>query len=257
MKKYKYVNVSEKQLEDLVRQYANQVEEGLQYVDHQRMTDRGPLDVLFVDSGNALVVAELKVVEDDTMLVQGIDYYDYISRNVDAIAGVYKKFKIDPRQEVRLFLIAPSFSVTLLGRCAWIDISISLFSYQCITLKGSKEIIPVFQEITIPYLPDPPVIYTIEDRLNYITDSTARKMLENYLDEVKSWDTDKILAEPLMYDISAKVSGKVFAYFAPRRKHFVVYTYDDDDEWIGFPIHQKQDLESVEVLLKANVERLG
>ncbi|KKM01404.1 hypothetical protein LCGC14_1794790, partial [marine sediment metagenome] len=41
------------------------IEDGLKYIDHQRNTDRGPLDVLFVDSGNALVVAELKINEDD------------------------------------------------------------------------------------------------------------------------------------------------------------------------------------------------
>ncbi len=73
MEKYTNVEVSETQLEDLVRRLPELIEAGLAYVDHQAFTDRGPLDVLMVDSGRALVVAELKVVEDDTMLVQGID----------------------------------------------------------------------------------------------------------------------------------------------------------------------------------------
>ncbi len=35
--------------------------------------DRGSLDVQMVDSGKTLVVAELKAVADNTMLVQAID----------------------------------------------------------------------------------------------------------------------------------------------------------------------------------------
>ena len=113
MKKYKIVEVQEKDLEELVRKYPEYIEQGLKYVDHQKRTDRGPLDVLFVDSGKALVVAELKVVEDDSMLVQGVDYYDYITRNIEGLARAYrtKSISIDPTQRPRLFLVAPSFSV--------------------------------------------------------------------------------------------------------------------------------------------------
>ena len=78
MKKYKIVEIQERDLEELVRKYPEYIEQGLKYVDHQKRTDRGPLDVLFVESGKGLVVAELKVIEDDSMLVQGINYYDYL-----------------------------------------------------------------------------------------------------------------------------------------------------------------------------------
>ena len=57
MKKYRWVEVSETKLEDLIRQGTDLIEEGLVFVDHQRMTDRGPLDVLMVDSGGALILA--------------------------------------------------------------------------------------------------------------------------------------------------------------------------------------------------------
>lgn len=257
MKKYKSVEVSEKQLEDLVRQGADLVEEGLRYIDHQRMTDRGPLDVLMVDSGNALVVAELKIVEDDTMLVQGIDYYDYVARNIDGMARVYKDCHVDPNQTVRLFLIAPSFSVSLLNRCKWIDIPISLFAYKCIKFEDSKEIVPVFSEITIPAAPEPPRPKDLGGRLGYITNPDVRKMAEDLLKEIQSWDAERILLEPTKYDVSLKISGRVFSYIGPRRKHFVVYTYDNEKKWTGFPVHEKVDLEPVKALLRANVERLG
>ena len=97
MKKYQSIEISEKQLEDLIRQAPENIEPGLRYIDHQRFTNRGPLDVLMVDSGNALVVAELKVVEEDSMLVQGIDYYDYITRNLEGLnkgAAMYTLFLV-------------------------------------------------------------------------------------------------------------------------------------------------------------------
>ncbi len=256
MKKYKSIEVLEKQLEDLIRQGANLIEEGVRYIDHQRNTERGPLDVLMVDSGNALIVAELKVIEHDTMLVQGIDYYDYIPKNIEGISRVYKDFHIDPNQTVRLFLIAPSFSVSLLNRCKWIDIPISLVTYKCIIFEDSKEIIPVFSDVIIPSTPEVIETYDLKDRLEYITSLDIRKIANDLIEEIKSWDATNILIEPTKYDMSAKISGRVFAYICPRRKSFMVYMYDNEKKWAGFSINQKEDLETVKILLKANINRL-
>ena len=255
MKKYKSIDVSERQLEDLIRQGANLIEEGVRYIDHQRNTERGPLDVLMIDSGNALIVAELKVIEDDAMLVQGIDYYDYISKNIEGISRAYKNFHIDPSQTVRLFLIAPNFSVSLLNRCKWIDIPISIFTYKCIAFEDSKEITIVFPEQTIPSAPEAVETYNLKDRFEYITSLDIRKIANDLIEKIRSWDTTNILIEPTKYDMSAKVSGRVFAYICPRRQFFWVYTFDNEKKWTGFRINQKEDLETVEVLLKTNIER--
>ncbi|PIU22960.1 MAG: hypothetical protein COT13_05610, partial [Chloroflexi bacterium CG08_land_8_20_14_0_20_45_12] len=197
MRKYKVVDVSEKQLEEMVRKAPDLIEDGLRYIDHQKRTERGPLDVLFADSANALVVAELKVAEDDGILVQGIDYYDYITSNIEGFTRAYKDKKVDPIQKPRLFLIAPSFSVSLLNRCKWIDIPISLFTFQCIAFEDApKEIIPIFKEITSPSGRPSIEVYTTEQRLNYITDNKVRKTVEELLKEIQDWDKDNILIEP-------------------------------------------------------------
>lgn len=117
MKKYAKADVSEQALEDLVRHHAELIEDGLIYVDHQKPAAGGRLDVLMVDSGKSLVVAELKVVQDDNMLLQGLDYYDYVSTHIESFARLYKTHAIDPTQQVRMFLIAPSFSQALVNRC--------------------------------------------------------------------------------------------------------------------------------------------
>lgn len=256
MKKYKIVEIPEKGLEEIVRKGSYLIEEGLRYIDHQKRTERGPLDVLFADSGNALVVAELKIIEDDGMLVQGLDYYDYIASNIEGFTRAYKEKKIDPTQKLRLFLVAPSFSVALLNRCKWIDIPLSLFTFQCLAFEDNpKEIVPVFKEITIPPRLQPVEVYTIEKRLNYITDDNVRKIAEKLLGEIQDWDRDNILIEAIKYAISLKVSGRVFMYLDPRRKRFLVSTWDDEDKWSSFPIQQPDDLsQELRNLLKGNYE---
>ena len=57
--------------------------------------------MLLVDSGGALVVAELKVVEDDGMLVQGIDYYDYVTANLQGLARACPPHGLEPSQDPR------------------------------------------------------------------------------------------------------------------------------------------------------------
>ncbi|HEX8000880.1 MAG TPA: hypothetical protein VF528_21035 [Pyrinomonadaceae bacterium] len=249
------MDVSEQQLEDLVRQHVDKIEDGLRYVGHQRITDSGRLDVLFVDSGQSLVLAELKVVEDDAMLFQAIDYYDYVSSNLEAFARLYNTFSIDPTQPARLFLVAPSFSQSLINRCKWIDIPISLFSYQCIRLDSSAEVIPVFSEQTIPSPPEVLETYSIDDRLAYITDSQARATARDLLDEIVAWDTNKILVEPIKFAISLKVSGRLFAYLSPRRKHFVIETYNQEGRWTGYSVQSSDDLDIAKELMRHNFSR--
>lgn len=212
--------------------------------------------MLFVDSGHALVVAELKVIEDDGMLVQGIDYYDYVFRNLEGFARAYSRHNIDPKQRPRLFLIAPSFSVTLLNRVKWIDIPISLFYYQCIEFDDSKgEIIPVFKEISAPEIPAMQEVYSLEDRFNYITDPKIRTLARDLVSEIQAWDTQRVLVEPTKYDISLKVSGRLFAYIGPRRKHFMIYTYDPEGKWAGYPVNSEDDLESIKPLIQSSFNK--
>jgi hypothetical protein len=257
MKKYKWVEVNETQLEELIRQGTELIEEGLVFVDHQRMTDRGPLDVLMVDSGGALVLAELKVHEDDKMLMQALDYYDWVVRHAEAFTRLYKKHKIKPTQTPRLFLIAPSFSITLLTRCKWIDVPISLYTYKCIQMEGDTDIVPVFAEQAIPPQPVTVEANTIEENLDYITDKVMRELAVEVLEEIQAWETTAITIDAVKHDISVKVSGRVLSYLSPRRKHFLLSAKNPEGNWTNYPIHQKDDWPEVKALLKLNVESIG
>jgi hypothetical protein len=255
VKKYTKVDVSEQVLEDLVRQNTGLIEEGLLYVDHQKQTGSGRLDVLMVDSGKALVVAELKVVQDDGMLLQGLDYYDYVSSQIESFARLYKASSIDPTREPRLFLIAPSFSQTLTNRCKWLDLPITLFTFNCLKFEGENDIVPIFTEYALPIPIEIVDISHIEDHLAYITDEKVRAQAAALLDEIRTWNPGNISLDAIKYSISMKIKGKLFAYLSPRRKHFLIATYDADDVWKEYAIHSEDELLNVKALIKAAMER--
>jgi hypothetical protein len=254
MAKYRKTDVSEQELEDLVRRHAEAIEDALVYLDHQRATPGGRLDVLMVDSGKSLVVAELKVVEDDGMLLQGLDYYDYVSTHREAFARLYRAHAPDPTQQVRLFLVAPSFSQTLINRCKWIDVPISLFTYSCLKFDDAAEIVPVFTEQEIPSSPEPVEAHRQDDHLAYITDAGVRTRVAALLDDVKTWKTGRLAQDALKYAISMKVDGHVFAYLHPRRKHFIISTYNAENTWTDYPVHSDDDLQKVLPLMRSAMD---
>lgn len=247
---------SESALEDLIRQGPGLVEDGLTYVDHQLITAGGRLDMLFVDSGKSLVVAELKVIPDDGMLIQGVDYCDYVTANIDSLARAYIHGDLifDPKKPVRLMLIAPSFSQTLVNRCKWIDIDISLFSYSCLKFADEPDLVPVFTRQEPPTFPKVPELSTIDEHLKYITDSTARAQAAAFLEEIKNWNAGKIILEGRKSMVSIKVDGTVFAYFHSRRTYFAVDTFNAEGTWTQYPIRDAFDLQEARVLVKAAME---
>jgi hypothetical protein len=255
LKKYSTVVVREAQLEDLVRQAPELIEDGMQFVDHQRSTTQGRLDVLLVDSGHALVVAELKVIEDDGMLAQGLDYYDYVHARLEAYARLYGQFKIDPTQAPRLLLIAPSFSTLMLSRLKWIKIPLSVFRFKCIELEDSPGPLPVYMEENIPSVQEPPSIPTIDQNLNYITDATVKSKAKDLLDFFRTLGPT-ISVDAIQGAISVKKSGRVFRYVYLYRKKLAVGSWPDG-QWSSVEIGTDTDLDEVKNSLKASFELTG
>ena len=95
---------------------------------------------LAVDSGNALVVAEWKIVRSDEMLFQALDYFDYVYSHLERLALAYeaKGFKIDPYQEPRIILIAPDFSQLLINRCKRLKSRIDIYRFRYLIVKKRR-----------------------------------------------------------------------------------------------------------------------
>ena len=264
MFEYESADIDERKLEDMVRQAPHLIEDGLKFVDRQRRTVRGPLDILLVDSGNALVVAELKTHEDDGMLMQALDYFDYVSANLDGFGRVYKQFNIDVTQLPRLFLIAPSFSQTLLNRCKWIneEVKISLFLYKYIISKDTKEDTLVFLETDIPPMPKREEEYSISKLLNYIKDDSARKSADTFLKELKSWNPNSVEIRPIMGGATIHISGsevvKKIAEWWPKRKDWSAYVLDlNQDKWQSIKVDTEDAYNRLIDLLKNDFIKAG
>ena len=149
------------------------------------------------------------------MLLQALDYYDYVATHIEAFARLYKAHNIDPTQHVRMFLVAPTFSQTLVNRCKWIDVPISLFTFSCLRIEGTDGVLPVFTEQAIQSPPETVEVRQISDHLAYITDAAVRSRVSVLLDDVKDqWNPGRVAADPIKYSISMKVDGRVFAYLA-------------------------------------------
>jgi len=249
------MEVTEAKLEDLVRQAPDLIETGLRFVDRQRRTSDGRLDVLLVDSGGAIVVAELKVVEDDGMLIQALDYYDYVTSNREALARVYTAAKVEPTQPARLLLVAPSFSVTLLNRVKWFDLPISLFAYRCIQLQDdSHDEVPVYVEIKAPPKIEPVQVNSLEDVLGYITNHEVRSKATDVLNFLRNLGPP-ISIDPVKGAISIKKDGRVFAYLWPKRGRFTFGYYGSDNQWVTPTMDAQSDLAEVQASLRVGFLR--
>jgi hypothetical protein len=261
MRKYSKVDVTEQMLEDLIRQNAGLIEKGLVYLDHQKQAAGGRLDMLLVDSGSAVVVAELKVTQDDGMLMQGVDYYDYVTSHIETYARLYAKQKINVNEQVRLLLVAPSFSQALLNRAKWLNLPISLFTYTCIQFEGDTDVVVVFAEREIDAITPAQTerdagVYTLDDHLDYATDPQVRDRIMRLIEDAKQWAVGHVSIDPIKYSLSFKVNGRWFAYLDVRRRHFLVGMFDDDETYKNFPVKSEAEFENVVQKMKTAAQRV-
>lgn len=230
-------DLSESEIEFIIREKPHQIEPGLRYVASQRKAGRGPLDLLLVDSGDALVVAELKVVRSDEMLFQALDYFDHVYSNLERLALAYKAkgLKIDPYQEPRMMLIAPDFSQSLINRCKWFKNRIALYRYRYLTVKKKGEELGKlidFIPVEVPPIPQREEVYTVPKVLNYITSPDVRKTADDFLNEIKKWEGAKV--DPISGALSIKIKKDVFIYLNPIRDGFHISGYLSGHEWQHF-----------------------
>ena len=257
MLEYTRAELAERELEDRIIRHPHLIEPDLRYLEHQRHTSSGRLDILFADSNRTLVVAELKVVEDSYMLIQALDYFDFVADKIEGFARLHAQHQIDAERYPRLMLIAPSFSPVMINRCRWLnpDIQVSLFVYQYIRFEQPEQDTLVFipQEISakptiLKKSPD------LSELLGYIKDDTARALAKRFLQEVKNLSSD-ISVDSLQWGKSIKFRGSVLCYWEPRQAFIRISVTNDDGEWEGTNISTEDKYEDLVDQVKRNIER--
>ncbi|MDH7564204.1 MAG: endonuclease NucS [Candidatus Bathyarchaeota archaeon] len=102
---------SQQELAEMIAKETEQIEKNLTVIcNNVLINDRTKIDVLCHDDNGQLVVLQINVNEDDTMLIQGIQSMDYADKFKSFLKATYNKHKIDDKEKPRLILIAPSFS---------------------------------------------------------------------------------------------------------------------------------------------------
>ena len=107
-----------------------------------------------------------------------------------------------------------------------------------------------FIPVEIPPIPEREEVYTKEKNLDYITVTELRKIANDFLDEVKKWESVKI--DPVKDTLSIKIKKDVFVYLKPIRDGFHIDGYLSGREWQRFAtIKSPEDLkESISLAKK-------
>ena len=132
------IDVSERDLQALAEKDLNAVEDGLVLVDHYVPVGNGVMDSFCLDHDGNPVVVEYKSVDDadQEALVQALDYATWVNRNPDAVL----RFVSEKRPgllgektlgDVRVILVAPSFTLRTRHAAELVKPEISLRRYVC------------------------------------------------------------------------------------------------------------------------------
>ncbi len=180
----KYTPKDEAELHTLIIKDIDNLEEGMNKIQHEINLHGNIPDILCVDSGSRLSIIEIKLDEDRNVLFQGLRYYTEVERLRWQLANIYKASKIDPNQDPRIILIAQSFTEETKRMCMHIKPTIDLYEYSTI-LDSNNEIGTIFNSVPIPVEQTIPEIKTIDDFKNYIKKQDLKVIFEDTRASVK------------------------------------------------------------------------
>lgn len=210
---------SESELEQMLIENPDAIEEGLRILENQVPASRGFIDLLAVDTDGTLVIVELKKESDDRILTQALEYYDFARDNSERFAQIYSDYKIKAHVEPRLFLIANTYSATVLAAARYTNVPLTLYTYAYLGMGDMRGL--YLTEVSVP----PPREFgrerkSVEQHVAYITDGTANQACRHVLDWLSSLDPNQIRAHGLKYRISVKYRGNNFVDIHTRRSYF-------------------------------------
>lgn len=260
LEEVKILNISEAELESYVKSSLNDIETGLTLIDTQVNTYRGPLDILAADNEGCLVVMELKVREDDDMLFQAMNYYDWVQEHIDTVNRMYKNIhstvEVNYKRPPRLMLIAPSFPSSLKRRAKYLNIDIDLHIYRFIEIGGKTGLL--FEQVDIPPLrvvpPSPP---TISDLMNR-PQNDEHKTLIKKLDEAIKEFADDMEPYPTTEYIGYKVRGSWVVSIHPRKTACPRVVISSEGGSEPFPLENRDDIKkNIDLISKAYILKKG
>jgi hypothetical protein len=154
------------------------VEEGLILLQHEYPSGKGIVDFLCVDSGNRLVVIEVKLHEDENVLFQALRYFSDVDRDRFVIANLFSQHKIDPDQSPRIILIAESLSEDIRRLSKLVVPEVELLEYSVVQLPDSDKGM-LFHSVSLPEvtrLPSEPK--SVDQLIEYVTNDQLKPVIQ-------------------------------------------------------------------------------
>jgi Holliday junction resolvase-like predicted endonuclease len=252
MSRLQLIQVSEQELEEFIVKNPDAIEEGFKILSRQWPTDSGPLDILGVDADGTIAIIELKVKEDDGQLIQGLRYYDFISTNIAAIARYFSSGGLSiSEQDLRLILVAPSFSQTLRRICKYLDVELELKEYRAYRLPSAEKEI-VFNTVEIEEREKLRLYPDLEQKLGFIQDEGLRNLARRFLEELEKYGIEKRMVHDEW--ISLWFGGRRIATLACKRKFFVIET-ETEGGWKRFRVESESDYNKILTMLKERIKQ--
>lgn len=233
----------ERDLEHLIMKEPESVEKGLIYLTHQREANRKFIDVLAVDADGVLTDIELKVAQDDEMLFQALEYYDYVSSNRDRLASEFeKRAKIIADEDPRIILIAPDFSDRLKRAVRYFKPSTILMEYAYLETE-SKERGLFCREVHFDSEENYTRPISLENLFSHINQPKAREACDRIHEELCKAGTD-IEAIPRDGYIQYKCKNRVVGTISIRRTFVHVWVNLSGDKWDTIKVANLRDWSS-------------
>jgi len=238
--------ISEPKLESLIMSDIESVEEGLVVLGNQISTSVGELDILAVDEDGILTIFELKVVEAEKQLLQGLRYLDWINSKITWISKAFsseRKIHIDDSVIPRLILIAPSFSSHMLTAIKYIDsIYIDLYEYDVISSGEIRKVI--LREVEIDEIDSVPEIPTISKHRDFLDEENIQELFDN----MRAYFEEKgVHFEARKKRIAFTLDGKIIGRFFRRRGWFKIESKISEDGSVFYDIRDEDDWENAKL----------
>jgi hypothetical protein len=220
---FKKVNISkESELENLLVKDPDSLEQGLKILTHQHRANGNFIDVLAADMDGVLVVIELKIGEDNEMLLQALDYYDYVSSNLDRLANEYQKvIKINVEEDPRIILVASHFTDRLKKAARYFKATIDLREYSYLETKTGERGLN-FNEVPFDSDSEYAPAESVENIMNYINESGVKTLCLKVHKEILKLGSD-IEIRPRSHIIRYWCKNHVLGGLDLRKKFFYPY----------------------------------
>lgn len=181
----KFIPESEAALHMLISSELDAIEEGLELLQHEYPSGKGIIDFLCIDSGQRLVIIEVKLHEDENVLFQALRYFGDIDLNRYIVANLFKSKKVDPKESPRIIIIAERISEDIRRLSTLVVPEIELLEYSSVLLPSGEKAI-IYHSVSLPIVAKPPSEpQSIEKLLTYLTDSSLKPLLEEMRKAIK------------------------------------------------------------------------